>query len=250
MGNLRRAESGPLMSGAVQLQCSSAHTYFQFNSPRQVLSSAVLSGGLVEAEGLLNMKVAAQSDASHCSPADSLAAYALSQGWQGRHVGMMTAASMNSLRVVEFNQQGVELAIAVTVGLHNARCAGDRAEHRILAQPVEEIGTINMVAITSARLTPAALTEAIITMTEAKATVLAELDVRSPVSGRIATGTGTDAIAVVNGHGPEEVAYCGKHVLFGEWLAKGVIETMASSLEYYFPQQNSASCVSEGGCHA
>jgi adenosylcobinamide amidohydrolase len=57
-----------------------------------------------------------------------------------------------------------------------------------------------------------------------------KLGVKSPVSRTIATGTGTDAIAVANGFGPETIRYCGKHVLFGEMLASAVIETITDSL--------------------
>jgi adenosylcobinamide amidohydrolase len=56
--------------------------------------------------------------------------------------------------------------------------------------------------------------------------------IRNPVSGRIASGTGTDAVAVVSGHGPEIIRYCGKHVLFGEISGRMVTETVASSIAW------------------
>ncbi len=253
MQRLKRVEDCCLVAGDVKLDCAPGHIHFRFPGARQVLSSAVLGGGLVSADHLLNMRVAAKSQGDQVSPQEALQKYAADQGWSGQVVGMMTAASMNSLRVVECREQGVDLAVAITAGIDNARCAGDPAEHRLIGQPATEVGTINMVAITSARLSPAALTEAVITLTEAKAAVLAAQEVRSPVSGAIATGTGTDAVAVVNGQGPVEVAYCGKHVRFGELLARAAMNAIVSSLEYYFPQQKVAEpvpVVCDGGSHA
>ena len=72
--------------------------------------------------------------------------------------------------------------------------------------------------------------EAVITATEAKTAALQNLGIKSPASGTPATGTGTDAIAVACGHGSIKVQYCGKHVIFGEILAKLVIEALTSSL--------------------
>ena len=74
------------------------------------------------------------------------------------------------------------------------------------------------------------MTEAIITVTEAKSVVLQDLGIKDPHSGAPATGTGTDAVAIANGFGPVEIAFCGKHVLFGEMLASTVIEAIKSSL--------------------
>ena len=65
---------------------------------------------------------------------------------------------------------------------------------------------------------------------EAKTVAMRKLGVKSPVSGKIVTGTGTDAIAVVNGVGLETIRYCGKHVLFGEMLASVVIDAITESL--------------------
>jgi adenosylcobinamide amidohydrolase len=79
-------------------------------------------------------------------------------------------------------------------------------------------------------LSDAAMVESVMLATEAKTVAVRELGVKSTVSGVIATGTGTDSIAVVNEFGPETIHYCGKHVLFGEMLAPAVIEAITGSL--------------------
>ncbi len=147
----------------------------------------------------------------------------------------MTAASMDSFRLTQETVQGIEMAVLVTSGLSNHRRVGDRAEYRKMVTEPKEIGTINIIVMTSAKLTDAAMVEALLIVTEAKTAVLHDANITSPVSGKMATGTGTDSVAVVSGHGSETVGYCGKHVLFGEVLGRMVIETVAASIAWYQP---------------
>jgi adenosylcobinamide amidohydrolase len=79
-------------------------------------------------------------------------------------------------------------------------------------------------------MSQAALVESVMLVAEAKTVAMRKLGVKSLVSGVIATGTGTDSIAVVNGFGPETIRYCGKHVLFGEMVASAVMEAITDSL--------------------
>jgi len=146
-------------------------------------------------------------------------------------VGLMTAASMDSLRLVQATEQGVEIFVLVTAGLSNARRAGDYAEYREIGTPPNLAGTINIICLTTAVLTPAAMVEAVITATEAKSAALQNLGIQSPASQAPATGTGTDAVAIAGGHGSISVEYCGKHVIFGEILANLVIAAVTSSIK-------------------
>ena len=145
---------------------------------------------------------------------------------------MMTAASMDSLRISRESIQGVDIIVLVTSGLSNPRRAGDKAEYRIISEQAQGPGTINTIVITSGILSRAAMVEALMIATEAKAAALQQVKIKSSVSNGIATGTGTDAIAIVSGHGPGEIKYCGKHVLFGEVLGRLVIEAVTSSISW------------------
>jgi adenosylcobinamide amidohydrolase len=149
----------------------------------------------------------------------------------GNVVGMMTSAAMTSLRQVTISEQATEVTAVVTAGVSNAKRAGERAEWRSIDHRVDQTGTINVIIITNALLSPAAMVEAIVTVTEAKAVALEESGVISPQTGRLATGTGTDALAIVGGFGPPEILYCGKHVLFGEMLATATIQAITQALE-------------------
>lgn len=208
------------------------HIHVHFNQPRRVLSSAVLNGGLIEAYHILNLKVPKHSEDPE-TPEETLLNYGDNRNWLGTTVGMMTAASMQSFRINKETVQGIEIAILVTTGLSNPRRTGDRAEHRVIGEKCEEAGTINIIAMTSARLTDAAMVEALLVVTEANTAALQDVGILSPVSGRIATGTGTDSAAIVSGQGPGVVAYCGKHVLFGEVLGRLTTDAVAASIEWY-----------------
>jgi adenosylcobinamide hydrolase len=210
------------------------HIHVQFDTPYYVISSAVLNGGFTEARHILNLKVAKQPEGLNSafkSPGVELSSYCEKRGWQGITAGMMTAASMDSFRVVRSVQQGVDVIVLVTSGLSNARRAGDYAEHRKIMGAVSDPGTINIICLTSAGMVPAAMIEAVMTVTEAKAAALQNLDIKSPISNQPATGTGTDSIAIAADPKAEKMQYCGKHVLFGEILARLVIEALTSSIK-------------------
>ena len=213
------------------LRHTDEHIHVEFNQPHEVVSSAVLNGGVVQANHIVNMKVAKDFVATE-TPEQSLLNYGLAAGWNGTVVGMMTAASMKSFRINKESAHGVDIIVLVTSGLSNARRVGDHAENRTMNLHSNEVGTINVVILTSAKLTAAAMIEALLIVTEAKAAALHEAGIISPISNKIATGTGTDSVAVVSGHGKETIAYCGKHVLFGEMLGRLVIKTVASSITW------------------
>ena len=200
--------------------------------PHRVLSSCVLNGGLVHADHVLNLKVPRQL-AKQEQPAHTLQSYADGLGAGGTTVGMMTAASMASLRCYRQQVQGVELTVLVTCGLDNARRVGDTAEYQQMITSPVEVGTINIVCLSSVGLTEAAMVEAVQMITEAKTAALVNAGIRSPLTCALATGTGTDAVAVVSAKGREQVQYCGKHVLFGEILGQLVLGAVQDSIGWY-----------------
>ena len=240
---------GYFVAEGVTLEQTPDHIHLEFEKPHRVLSSAVLNGGFYQANHFLNMLVP-PSYSQHCplaleDPTVTLERYCHEKGWPGAAIGMMTAASMKSLRVVHDVLPGAELAgealvgeslaVVVTTGLENARRAGDVAEFKALTSTPNKVGTINMAIVTSAYLTTAAMVETVAVATEAKAAVLQELNIISPVSGGVATGTGTDAIAIFSGNDEKNrqpVKFTGKHTLFGERVAQLVIKALRSSINW------------------
>ena len=222
----------PTLMAGVTLSCSANLVHVRFSQPHRALSSAVLNGGFCYASDFLNLRVASHSPDVTEDPSVSLQRLSEQLQCRGPAVGMMTAASLDSLRVVREEIAAEMLAVLVTTGLENARSAGDLAEHRALDDVPGERGTINLAIVTSAQIADAALVEMVAIATEAKTAVLHALGITSPVSGRLATGTGTDAIAVFSGHGVGRARFAGKHTLLGERLAVLVMQALHSSVNY------------------
>lgn len=208
------------------------HVHLNFKSPVKVVSSAILNGGYSWADHILNLRVvgSASDEKSILPPPDiTLQDYAKNQGWEGTCVGMMTSALMNSFRHESIQFEDVFVECFLTCGISNACRAGDPVYERAFSCENPVNGTINIILGTNAKLSEAAMVEAIMIISEAKAAVFQKLNILSIVSQKIATGTGTDSIAVFNGIG-REINYCGKHVLFGEMIAKVVSKALESSL--------------------
>ena len=219
----------------ISLVHTANHIHIEFDEPYRITSSAVLNGGFVEARHIVNLKVDKHSESqpkTHELPTVTLSKYCEKQNWQGTAVGMMTAASMDSLRITREAVEDIDIIVLVTSGISNPRRAGDRAEYREISAAMTKAGTINTICLTSAKLSQSAMVETIVVATEAKSAALQKLGVMSPISNELATGTGTDAIAIASGQGPIEIAYCGKHVLLGEILARLVIEAVTSSITW------------------
>ena len=68
---------------------------------------------------------------------------------------------------------------------------------------------------------------------EAKAAVLQDMNIRSPVSRQIATGTGTDACAIISGCGAP-VRWLGKHTDIGEHIARQYMDALRSSIDAFY----------------
>ncbi len=204
----------------------------QWDSPVEVLSSALYNGGRQTISSLLNMQVGHNTSEHYGGfdpPGHQLEAKAASLGLKTPMAGMMTSASMKSFRW-HLREEGELYAFCfMTVGTTNARAAGDPADCVELEAHQAGSGTINIALGTNACLSEAALAEALMLAAEARAWTLCDFQVKSPVTGRIASGTGTDSILVFSGNGPE-VHFCGKHTLLGEMLADAVIQPLSSAM--------------------
>jgi iron complex transport system ATP-binding protein len=155
--------------------------------PLTVLSSAVVGGGFTQARTLLIRHVPKGYD--HPDPVRDLRAFARHHGIEEPFVGLMTAAYLHRARAATQRDGELTVAAVVTAGLSNPAAPG-------LSPPaVPTTGTINTILLVDARLTPAAMVNAVITATEAKAHVLLAQGART-LEGHPATGTSTDAIVV------------------------------------------------------
>ena len=221
------------MVAAVQVVTSTIHDFdnrslvIDFKTPRRIVST--LEG---QRDGILTV-------GNHYSPPpcwaltpmkglDSLQAdlYPVLGKTAATTAFLFTGADMNHLSVQKETFRAMTVYGLVTAGVQGnaVRMSRDVGNYY-------EPGTINMIFLTNMRLTPRAMTRAIISATEGKSAALQDLDIRSsyqPLTAA-ATGTGTDNIIVVQGDG-EVVDNAGGHCKMGELIARaaytGVIEAI------------------------
>ncbi|MCP4577959.1 MAG: ABC transporter substrate-binding protein [Deltaproteobacteria bacterium] len=133
---------------------------------------------------------------------------------------LFTGADMDQIAVVHQQFKDMTVYALVTAGVRSNALRMGQDEGKYY-----EPGTINIILLSNMKLTPRAMTRAIISATEAKTAALMDLDVRSTVAPRRyqATGTGTDNILVVQGTGIP-IKNAGGHSKMGELIARAVYQ--------------------------
>lgn len=195
-----------------------------FDSPRPALSSAPVGGGDVRANRVVNLCVDGPDVVAACDdPGGTFEAIARVQGWRGVTVGLMTGVATANAGMAREVCGDVEWLVLATVGFSNAhRAGGPAVDH-------SGLGTINIIAVTSLVLTAAARVEALALVAETKAAVLADHGIVA-AGGGIATGTGTDAVAIVGAPGEADTPYTGYHTVSGRCLVAAVVEAIERSM--------------------
>ncbi len=182
----------------------------------RAISSAIVGGGLVECEWWLDAQV--DKEYFHPDPVAHARAIAAGLGLApDAGVAMLTAADVR--RWTSADDGGVAVAATVGLGLPVLAAVPPEVAAREGAEPV---GTINVLAVVPAPLSDAALVNAVVTVTEAKAQALTEAGLR-------ATGTSSDAVCVacpVAGTREPE-AYGGPRSVWGARLARAVHAAVA-----------------------
>ena len=203
-------------------------------NPLRILSSALLNGGLVEANGIINVQVPEGSGSDmndlHWSGPENFLINAANQLQlpKNKVVGLMTAAKMKNVVVSTEKYDSVTLTVFVTAGATVAVTAGEPAASK--SSQVPKIGTINVIVIVDGNLTDGGMVEVVKTATEAKTVAIRELDIRSRFSGDLATGTLTDSVAVGCTKKGEPIKYAGTFTIIGELIGKCVREGVKAAI--------------------
>jgi adenosylcobinamide hydrolase len=190
----------------------------------RVLSWAPLVGGLAEAQTIINHQVRTDEYSAH-EPEVFLQALAQRLDLRAPVVGLMTGVKMERLVRRIGRHDSLAIECFATVGLSNALAVGDPATYE------ENPGTINLIVVVNRALMAAALVEAVAIATEAKVRTLYAARVKSIVSDALATGTGTDCVAIACPLGEPAYRYCGKHTQLGELLGRVVYEAITEGLQ-------------------
>lgn len=198
-----------------------------FERPRTVLSSAPVHGGVVEADRIVNLCVDGPDARRDCDdPAGRFNELGDREGWSGTTVGMMTGVRTERMGIGFDEREDIAWLVLATLGTSNAHRAG---EAPVPAAEGTGAGTINIIAACSCALTPAARAESLMLATEARCAFLADAGIQSVNKRGIATGTGTDAVAVAGGTGTA-LPYAGYHTQSGPSLARATRAALAASL--------------------
>jgi adenosylcobinamide hydrolase len=146
---------------------------------------------------------------------------------------LMTCAYMKNTAIVPVSYRDLSVCAIVTAGIEdNGGRAGDPASYYENNENYEPVGgTINTILIIDADLPEYAMGKVLMTATEAKTVALQQLMARSIYSHGIATGSGTDMIAIVTDPNSKlHISDAGKHSKLGELIGKSVISATTEAL--------------------
>lgn len=182
------------MIPGVSVEVGSAAVVLVGERPLRVLSSAVVRGGFTEARAIVNLHV--HKNDPCLDPAAMIGAFARRAGVPAPWIGLLTGALTERATVGHAATEGYRALAVTTVGLSNLVSAG----HSPIA--VCPHSTINTVVVVDADPEPAALVNAVITVTEVKGLALRTAGLVMP-DGAGVSGTSTDAVAIAaTGRGP------------------------------------------------
>lgn len=213
------------MGAISELRCFGNWMTVRFPARYRCLSWAVVNGGETTADTVAWLFLQL-NEIEHCDDPrawfrSKLAAEELEQA-----VGLLTSRRRHGY--VE-SGAGTGCHVVATVGLSNALAAGDPVSF-----VPRKAGTINILCALDEPLSREAALEALGLAAEARTAALMEAHVPSVVSGRDASGTGTDCIVIAHpsGSGGDGAPYCGKHTPLGQrigWhvrdaISRGVAE--------------------------
>jgi adenosylcobinamide hydrolase len=218
---------------------------WRFDEPRRCVSSAVLGGGLGPRSWIVNASV--PIDYSRTDPDRHLTEIAASVGLAGAGagVGLLTAVDVTTHHLAV--DGGVHTTATVGLSSPSWAAAPDghfRREHPAGNPPVAPpavppvappvvppVGTVNVVVAVPVPLSDAALVNAVVTATEAKAQAIWD-------AGLAATGTASDAICVHCPAGGSGEPYAGPRSVWGARLARAVHTAVLAGARHWLVPGN------------
>ncbi len=209
-----------------------------FSGPRDTLSTSWLNGGYQkDLLGVFNEHLHFKDDDSVRLEGGSPEAHLRSRSRElfGNDAtsGLLTAALMENAVLVTEAYEDLEVTAVVTGGIDvNGGRVGDPASYlERNGDFTLRTGTINTLLLVSASLPEYAMVRSLITVTEAKTSILQELRAPSRYSNGIATGSGTDMVAIVSDPNSDlKLTDAGKHSKLGELIGRTVREATAEAL--------------------
>ncbi len=181
-------------------------------APHQVLSWSITRPGFVTADRIVWREVR-NADLSPDLNVETWLTAQLQKLGQTDAVTLLTSRTIDAFETAEAVIDGQRAFCVATTGLSNAERIGTR-----LDRSGKDWGTINVAVQVSAGLSQAALIETLSVATQARTTAIIDTGYALPTG--VATGTGTDCIAVAAPSGYEPFA--GLHTAIGEAVGQAV----------------------------
>lgn len=189
---------------------------WRFPTPRLVISSASVGGGIGPRDWVLNAQV--PQDYARTDLGAHVGELAAALGCTGTGIGMLTAAPVEKVRGA--TDGGVHCF--ATVGVRDPTWAAADAPSGA-TDDGRRPGTINLVAFVPVPLTDDALVNAVATATEAKSQALFE----TRIAG---TGTASDAVCVCCPTTGDAARFAGPRSEWGARLARSVHRAVLAGL--------------------
>lgn len=224
--------------------------YAKFLKPHRVISTCRVKGGLREdVEYVYNHQSCEPAGHSHGRVRKAIADFvgyhhmiSDEHGLPGDMCAALgTAANMHNACIKTRSFRDLSVTAVITGGVEaNAGRAGDPASVMETQNGFERLesiekspgpGTINTMLFINRPLISGAMVRVIMTATEAKSAALQELAVNSRYSDGLATGTGTDQIAVAALQSEAKpLTSAGKHAKLGELIGQSVYTAVKGTL--------------------
>lgn len=189
---------------------------FDLGAEMQVLSWSLTRPGFVRARQILWREVRNADLTPDLDVVTWFNAELAAHG-AGDAVGLLTSRDIRAATQARVSIGAVTARAVATVGLSNAERVGARMD-----RAGKDWGTINIALRLDQPLSQAALLEAMSIAVQARTTAVIEAGYRLPTG--LATGTGTDCVAVAAPEG--EIPYAGLHTEIGEAVGRAVYDAV------------------------
>ncbi|MCT4654538.1 MAG: adenosylcobinamide amidohydrolase [Cohaesibacter sp.] len=189
-------------------------------SPLQILSWSINRPGRVLADTIVWREVRNADLPQDLDVVDWLNCELIENG-QDKSVAMLTSRSIEHYVTTHAVCGDCQASCVATVGLSNAERVGHRVD-----RTAKNWGTINILTIVNMGLTEAAQIEAMSIVAQARTAALCDANIQ--IETGIATGTGTDCIAIAAPEGLN--LYAGLHTDIGVAIGKATYDAIARGI--------------------
>jgi adenosylcobinamide hydrolase len=229
------------LPGGDRLSRDDRAVIIELNGPRRILSTSFLNGGFREdLRTLFNFSEVYGVSDERCemrAPTNEGHLRSIAEELElnpEETAGLSTAAKMKYALIKSDRYDDFTVTAVVTAGIDisGSRVGDPSGWHEKEGAPVPaKPGTINIILLIDAHLTPGAMARALVTCTEAKTAALQELLSPSCFSRGLATGSGTDGTIIVSSPGSAVLlTNAGQHSKLGEYIGRVVREAVIGAL--------------------